>query len=141
MESAIGRNVAERRFYLVLLGAFAALAAILAAIGIYGVMSYVVTQGRRDIGIRLALGARASQVQAGVVSQGMRVVVVGVVAGVLGAYWLSGLLKEQVFSITSTDPATFASVAAGLLATAILACWLPARRTSRVDPVSVLRGE
>jgi len=141
MDDLIGRNLAQRRFYLVLLGAFAALAGALAAIGVYGVMSYVVMQGRRDIGIRLALGARASQVQAGVVAQGIRVVAAGLGAGLIGAYWLSGLLEKEVFAIQTTDPATFAGVAAGLMIAAIVACWIPARRTSRVDPVSVLRTE
>ena len=141
MDDLIGRNLAQRRFYLVLLGAFAALAGALAAIGVYGVMSYVVMQGRRDIGIRLALGARASQVQAGVVAQGIRVVAAGLGVGLIGAYWLSGLLEKEVFAIQTTDPATFASVAAALMAAAIVACWIPARRTSRVDPVTVLRTE
>ncbi|MEZ5317341.1 MAG: ABC transporter permease [Vicinamibacterales bacterium] len=139
MEGLLGNRLAERRFYVTLLSLFAALALALAATGIYGVMAFVVAQGRREIGIRLALGARPSQVRRRVVRQGLLVVGLGAAVGLVGARWLSGLLEARLFETSTGDPATYATAAIGLLAVATLACWIPARRTSAVDPAGVLR--
>lgn len=139
MDALIADKVAPRRFYMTLLSLFAVLAGTLAATGIFGVMAYVVSQGRREIGIRLALGARPGQIQSRVLSRGLLVVGVGAALGLVGARLLSYLLASELFRVTPTDPATYAVAAAVLLSAATLACWIPARRTTRVDPASVLR--
>jgi putative ABC transport system permease protein len=139
MPQLIAASVAERRFLMTLLTLFAGLAVTLAAVGVYGVMSFLVSQGRREIGIRLALGARPGQVQRRLLGQGLRVVAVGAAAGLIAALWLSKLLASQLFAITPNDPATIAAVTLALFAAAALACWIPARRTSRVDPTESLR--
>jgi ABC-type antimicrobial peptide transport system permease subunit len=118
---------------------FAVLAGALAATGIYGVMSYVVTQARREIGIRLALGARPIQVRTRVLRQGLGVVAIGAAIGLAGAWSLSGLLEKQLFQITTGDPGAYIAAAVGLLIVAAVACWLPATRTTRIDPAAVLR--
>jgi putative ABC transport system permease protein len=141
MEDWIGRNVAQRRFYLVLLILFAGLAGVLAIVGTYGVMSYVVTQGRREIGIRIALGARPADVQRELVGRALRVLGVGLAVGLVGAWWFTSLLSTQLFRLTPHDPATLAGVVIGLGAAAVLASWIPTRRSSRVDPVVVLRAD
>jgi putative ABC transport system permease protein len=141
MDQLIGRTVADRRFFMTLVAAFAALAAMLAALGVYGVMSFLVGQGRREIGIRLALGARAGQVQRGLVSRALRIVVAGLALGLLAAWWLTSLLSTQLFHVTAHDPATLLGVAALLGGAATLASWIPSRRSTRVDPVIVLRAE
>jgi putative ABC transport system permease protein len=135
----IADRLASRRFYMTLLTLFATLAAALAATGIFGVMAYVVSQGRREIGIRLALGARPGQVRSRVLVQGLTVVAAGAVAGLIGARLLSPLLSDELFRVTPTDPSTYAAAAALLLTVATLSCWIPARRTTRVDPAVVLR--
>jgi len=139
MEELLSASVAERRFLMTLLTLFAGLAVVLAAIGVYGVMSFLVSQGRREIGIRLALGARPGQVQRRVLGQGLRVVAVGAAVGLLAALWLSKLLASQLFSITPNDPLTLIAVTGALLTAAALACWIPARRTTKVDPTESLR--
>jgi putative ABC transport system permease protein len=139
MDELIGAKLARPRFAMGLLTLFAALAGLLAATGIYGVMSYVVNQSRREIGIRLALGAAAGQVQRRVVRQGLAVVIVGAVAGLVSALWLTGLLESELFVVKPTDAVAFASAAACLFVVAAIACWLPAARVSRVDPAVVLR--
>jgi putative ABC transport system permease protein len=139
MDQLMSANVAERRFLMTLLTLFAGLAALLAAFGVYSVMSFLVSQGRREIGIRLALGARPLHVQRRLVGQGLRVVSVGIATGLIGALWLTKLLKSQLFETTPNDPVTIVLMTALLLAAAVLACWLPARRTSRVDPTDALR--
>jgi putative ABC transport system permease protein len=141
MDDLVARRMAQRRFYMQLLSLFAGLAAVLAATGIYGVMSFLVTEGRREIGIRVALGAQRAGVIGLVLGQGLRVAAIGCAVGLAGAWWLSSVLEEQVFGITTRDPATLATVAAGLLAVAALACWIPASRSSRVDPAEVMRVE
>ncbi len=140
-ESLLGASIAERTFNRGLLTGFAALAALLAAVGIYGVMSYVVNLRRREMGVRLALGARPGQVVALAVRQGLVPLAAGLGAGLAGAWWLTGLLKTQLFGITPHDPWTLILVSVGFLAVGALACWVPARRTGRVDPVVVLRSE
>ena len=141
MEELIGLRLAERRFYMTLLTMFAALAAVLAIVGVYSVMAYVVSQGRREIGIRLALGARPAQVRTGVLIQGLRVIGAGAAIGLAGALSLSGVLKKQLFATEPNDPMTLAIAAVTLVSIAIAACWVPALRTSRVDPVGALRAE
>jgi putative ABC transport system permease protein len=139
MDALIAARVAPRRFYMTLLVLFAVLAAALAATGIFGVMAYIVSQGRREIGIRLALGARPAQVRSRIVAQGLVVVALGAAAGLVGAFLLSPLLSAELFRVTPTDPATYGAAACALLSIALLACWIPARRTTHVDPATVLR--
>jgi putative ABC transport system permease protein len=139
MTELISANVAERRFLMTLLALFAGLAAALAAIGVYSVMSFIVSQGRREIGIRLALGARPSQVQRRLVGQGLRVVVIGAIVGLGASLLLTRLLKSQLFETQPNDPLTIVTMTALVVAAAALACWIPARRTSRVDPTESLR--
>ena len=133
--------VAERRFYMVLLAIFAGLAAVLAAVGIYGVTSYVVRLRTREIGIRLALGASAGGVERLMIRQGMLPVVVGAVVGMASAVAVTRLLRDQLFQIGARDPATLIGVAAGFMLVGAAACWIPSRRTSRVDPAQVLLSE
>ena len=137
LENALGRT----RFLLWLFGAFAAVALLLAAIGIYGVLSYAVAQRTQEIGIRIALGARAAQVLRLVVSQGMALVLGAIVLGLAAAAALSGLMRSLLFGVTPSDPWTFAAAAGVLALVALIACWLPARRATRVDPVAALTHE
>jgi putative ABC transport system permease protein len=141
MERVIENASAERRISMVLLLLFAGMALLLSAIGIYGVMAYTTTQRRHEIGIRLALGAAAPDVLRLVVAQGMRLVLLGVAAGLLGAWLLSRALTSQLFGITAQDPLTYAAVALLLGSVALVATWVPARRATRVDPMISLRVE
>jgi len=141
MEETVSQSLGDRRFSLLLLGAFAGLAVVLALVGIYGVMSYTVAQRTREIGIRMALGAAHGRVLALVVTQGLRLAGLGLAIGVGFALALSGVLRSLLFGVTATDPLTYAAVAAALGAIALCACWLPARRAARVDPVVALRAE
>ena len=124
-----------------LLAIFAAVALVLAAIGIFGVLSYAVSQRTREIGIRMALGAQGRSVIGLVVRQAMALVTIGIASGTVAALFLSQTLTKMLFSITPTDPATFILVALVLLAVALLASYLPARRATRVDPIVALRVE
>jgi ABC-type antimicrobial peptide transport system permease subunit len=126
---------------MLLLGLFAGLALVLAAIGIHGVLSYAVSQRRREIGIRMALGARSSDLVALVVRQGVTLAAVGLAAGLAGAFVLTGFLSTQLFGVTPTDPATFATVAAVLFVVALAATVAPAHRAASVDPIVSLRSE
>jgi putative ABC transport system permease protein len=126
---------------MVLLLIFAGMALLLSAIGIYGVMAYTTTQRRHEIGIRLALGAGGSDVLRLVVGQGMRLVVIGLGAGLLGAWMLSRVLASQLFGISAQDPLTYVTVALLLGIVALAATWLPAQRATRVDPMISLRTE
>jgi predicted permease len=141
MERVIENASAERRISMVLLLLFAGMALLLSAIGIYGVMAYTTTQRRQEIGIRLALGAGAPDVLRLVVGQGMRLVFVGLGAGLLGAWLLSRALASQLYGITAQDPLTYATVALLLGSVALVATWVPARRATRVDPMISLRVE
>lgn len=141
MEQRMSDFLARRRFAMVLLAVFAAIAVLLAAVGIYGVMSYAVTQRTNEIGIRMALGAQTSDVLRLIVGQGMAMTVAGVVIGLLLAVAASRLVTTQLFDITTTDPVTFLAVATMLVMVALIACYLPARRATRVDPVIALRCE
>lgn len=141
MEETAARIVAERRFHMLLLGLFAALAVILAVIGIYGVMSYNVAQRTQEIGIRVALGAQPADVSRLVLGNGARLVAIGLTIGAVIALALSRVLQSMLFGVTGHDAATFATVAALLAGVSLLACWLPARRAARVSPLVALRSE
>jgi len=141
MEQAIANALWQPRFNLLLLNLFAALALILAAVGIYGVMAYSVTRRTREIGIRLALGADARQVLELVVGQGMLLTAIGVVLGLCGAAITTRMMAALLFEVSPTDPATFLVLSLVLLLVALFACWLPARRAMRIDPMVALRQE
>jgi putative ABC transport system permease protein len=135
------RSLAPQRLNLGLLGVFAALAVALAAVGLYGVLAYMVTQRRREIGVRMALGARGRDVLTLVVGQGLRLAIVGAAIGVMGALALTGVLRSFLYEVEPADPLTFAGVGVLLGVVVLLASYIPARRASRVDPVIALRAE
>ena len=139
METVLASSLAERRFNMLLLGVFAALALTLAGVGVYGVISYSVAQRTHEIGIRLALGAQSSDVLHLVIRQGMKLIVCGVALGWVGAFWLTGLLAHQLFGVNAHDVTTFIAVTLLLIVVALLACYLPARKAMRVDPLVALR--
>jgi putative ABC transport system permease protein len=141
MEQAIDQSLDHRRTVMFLLGAFAALAMVLAALGIYGVISYSVTQRTREIGVRMALGADAGRVRAMVVLQGLRLCLIGLGAGVLAALALTRLLASQLFGVSPADPATYIALAAIILTVAVAASLVPALRATRVDPMVALRAD
>ena len=141
MEQLVAQSVAQRRFGMFLLGIFALLALVLAAIGIYGVVSYSVTQRTQEIGVRMALGASAADVMKMVLRNGMSLALIGVGLGLAGAWVLTRLMSKLLFEVTPTDVTTFALVSVGLVVVALLACYLPARRAMNVDPLEALRYE
>jgi putative ABC transport system permease protein len=141
LDAVVAKSISQQRFYMTLLTIFAAVALILAAIGIFGVLSYAVSQRTREIGIRMALGAQERSVIGLIVRQAMFLVAGGVAAGTVAALILSQTMTKMLFSVTSRDPATFASVAGVLIAVALFASYLPARRATRVDPIVALRAE
>jgi putative ABC transport system permease protein len=141
MNERLDDSVAQRRFHMLLLGLFATIALLLAAIGVYGVIAYGVSRRTQEIGIRLALGAQRSDVLRLVVGQGLRLTIIGIGAGLAVAFAARRLIASLVFGVTVDDPITFAGASVLLAAIALLACWLPARRASRVDPVIALYPE
>lgn len=141
MKQLISHSMAQRRFTMVLCGVFAGVALLMAAIGIYGVMAYTVSQRTQELGIRVALGAQSSDVMKLVIGQGMKLAVSGVAIGLLGAWALTRLMKSLLFGISVTDPLTFGGIALLLTLVALLACWIPARRATKVDPMIALRCE
>jgi predicted permease len=141
MDSVFAESIRRPRLLAQLLGAFAGLALLLAAIGTYGVLSYMVTERRREIGIRVALGAARSQVLTQIMKQGLQVTAWGVAIGLIGALALNRLIASLLFGVQPTDTATIAFVIATITAVAVVASWLPAWRASRLDPNVVLRDE
>ena len=141
MADALSESVAQPRFYAILLGSFAAIALVIAALGIYGVISYAVSQRTRELGIRIALGAQRERVVRLVIGQGLTLTLVGIVIGVVGAYGLTRLIASLLFGVTSADPLTFIVVAFLFMAVACLASYLPARRAAAVDPIIAMRAE
>ena len=141
LDEHLGRALAQERTNAQLVGLFGLLALILAAVGVYGVMSYAVTQRTREIGVRMALGAHSDDVMRLVVGYGMRLSILGLVIGLVGAWSLTRFISSLLYQVKASDPATFIAVALLLAAVALLACWIPARRASKVDPVVALRYE
>jgi putative ABC transport system permease protein len=141
MENVVSTSVAEPRLITQITGVFAGFALLLAAIGIYGVMAYSVTTRQQEMGIRMALGARPSDILRLVVGQGMRMTLIGVALGVAVSLALTRLLASLLFTVRATDPLVFTAAALVLAGTAFVACYLPARRSTRVDPIVVLRHE
>jgi ABC-type antimicrobial peptide transport system permease subunit len=141
MQQIVSKSIAGQNFNMTLLTIFGAIALLLAAIGIYGLMSYSVAQSTHDIGVRVALGADRRRILSLVVTRGMKLAGVGLLIGVGGAFAASRLLAQLLFGVKPTDPLTYLVVTAALAVVAFLACYLPARRAMRVDPIIALRAE
>jgi len=141
MEEVLLGSLAFQRFVMALLTAFAGLAIVLASVGLYGVIAYLVAQRTHEIGVRMALGARSRDVLRMVLGHGLRLVAIGVVLGIAGALALTRFLAGQLYGVRPTDPFTFTAVTALLALVALAATWLPARRAARVDPMIALRNE
>jgi putative ABC transport system permease protein len=141
MSALRAENIAPERLNLALLGTFAAVALVLAVIGLYGVLAYAVTQRRREIGIRVALGAQQRDVIGLFIGQGMKLVMIGATLGVFGAFAATRILANLLFEVQPADPLTFAGVSALLAIVALLACWFPAHRAARINPMEALRYE
>ena len=141
LEQRIGNSLFERRFQTSLLSAFSLVALLLSAIGTYAVVHFSVQQRVREIGVRMVLGAQKRDVLSMVVSQGLKMVLIGVSLGIVLAFATTRLMERLLYEIKPTDPLTFSGVSLLLVCTALLACWLPARRAAKVDPMEALRYE
>ncbi len=141
MDEMLSAEVASQRFNAGALAGFAGLAVLLAAVGIYGVMAYAVSQRTREMGLRMALGADAGNVLRMILGQGLRLAVIGVILGLVASFALTRLMSGLLFGVKPSDPETFVLVTGALLIVAVVACWIPARRATRVDPVIALRYE
>jgi putative ABC transport system permease protein len=141
LDQVLDKSVAQRRLTMMLLAVFAGAALLLAAVGIYGVIAYSVTQRTQEIGIRMALGAQRRDVLAMVMRQSAVLALAGIVFGGIGAFALTRLMADLLFEVRPFDPVTFAGVAGLLAAVSLLASWVPGRRATRVDPVVALRAE
>jgi putative ABC transport system permease protein len=141
MDEIISDSISDRKFSMVLLGTFAALALLLSSIGIYGVISYLIGERTHEIGIRMALGAQRKDVLTLVLSEGVRLTLLGAAIGIAAALGLTRLMANLLYGVSATDPLTFTAVPIVLLGVAMLACYIPARRAMRVDPMTALRYE
>ena len=141
LQDILDRSVDQPRFRTMLLGAFAAAALVLASVGVYGLVSYSVASRTREIGIRIALGARPGQVLIPLLRDGLRLALAGIAIGLAGAVAAGRLLASFLYAVSPGDPATFITVALLLLAVAVAACYIPCRRALRVDPIDALRVE
>jgi putative ABC transport system permease protein len=141
MEELVAKSVSQRRFNFLLLALFASIAMILAAVGIYGVMSYSVEQRTHEIGVRMALGAQSADVQRLLLRRGMKLVAIGMVIGLAAASAMTRLISTLLFGVSATDPITFGMIALLLTVVALLACYIPARRATKVDPLLAFRRQ
>ncbi|MGC2390102.1 MAG: FtsX-like permease family protein, partial [Candidatus Acidiferrum sp.] len=141
MDAAIDKSLAPQRFNLVLVALFAVLAIFLAAVGVYGVLSYSISQRTREIGVRIALGAQRGRVLRMAVGEGMKLAILGTAVGMAGGFVLTRLIASLLFGITARDPFTFAAVGVLVAIVSFAACYIPARRAMRVDPIVALRYE
>jgi putative ABC transport system permease protein len=141
LDRILSTSIAQQRFSMLLLGVFAAVAMLLAAVGIYGVLSYSVTQRTHEVGIRMALGAGRRDVLRLMMGHGMLLTLIGVATGLAAAFALTRLMSALLFDVSATDPMTFGLIALLLVTVALLACWVPARRATKVDPLIALQCE
>ena len=141
MSAVMQESIGERRFNLILLSAFAALAIVLAALGVYGVLAHLVAQRSREVGVRMALGAQPSDIFWLMIRQGLPLIGWGVLGGALGALLVTRVLRSLLYGVGAADPATFGAAIAGLALVGLLASFIPARRALRVDPAITLRDE
>jgi len=141
MESAMSTAIERQRFTVLLMTLFAALGVLLAAVGTYGVISYIVAQGTHEIGIRMSLGAERHDVLKVIILKGLRPALAGVISGVAGALILTRFLSTELYGVSPRDPVTLAEVAVAVIAVTFAACYVPARRATKVDPMVALRHE
>jgi len=141
MDELVADSLDGHRFPTILISVFGAIALLIAAVGVYGVISYSVAQRTHEIGIRVALGASRGKILRMVLSRGLRLAVIGAVIGLIASHWLADLLRDQLYGISPSDPVTLIGATIVLLAVAFAACWIPARRATRVDPLVALRYE
>jgi ABC-type antimicrobial peptide transport system permease subunit len=141
MQSSLSSSLAQRRFVMILLGSFAVLSLLLASIGIYGVIAYLIEQRFQEIGIRLALGAQRIHILGLILWQGMRLALIGIAVGIVAGLVLTRMMTQMLYGISATDPGTFIGVAALLMLVVAAACYIPARRASRVDPMQIIHSQ